>query len=1169
MPRPSWLERVLFVVAGILVVIGLSELAGWWLNFRQPWPAYAPMRQIEAAAFALLGLAVLARLIGWRAAEWLAFLPTVWALPALAFGVLDRGGAPTAGALSDPLWDAFGAPGRTATLTAACVLLGSIPLVLHALKPKSRFGVFCEAAVGSLLVGFAISTLLGYEAGQATVFDWGDGAPISPATAAGLLFLGLCLLMLAWRDDRGTGSGAWASMTAIVVPLMVTLTLWIGLREREIAYVDTRTQAAMDKFLQAADTSIEHQLNAFERFGRKWAETQSESLEARQLDAAAQMNESNPLGCVSIESLDLEGRVRWVFPANAAAGTYNLAATGARLAAMEQAKKDGRTAISATTEVIQILGFNGRRGPGFVLVTPVARPGEGTDFVMAEFLYDAFFSAIAAEQLKLGDDYHFSVSIAGEPVFEGGAARAPGERYTVNRVYPLFDRRLYLTAVPSQAELAQDLHPMASLALVSGLSLTALLALSVSLGRGASLGRRAAERSNQRLQAENEERRRVEERLKVSDERLRLALDSTEIGIFEWNVSAGRVFYSSGLWVMLGYDPAKMPATLETWQSLLHPDDLAGFSSRLKTLRQGIETTVVTESRVKSGSGEWRWIYTRAKCVTFDAERRPIRLIGTVQDVTARVESEHQLRRAKSEADAASRAKSEFLASMSHEIRTPLNGIIGMASLMMDTELVPKQRDYIDTIRASSDALLEIVNEILDFSKVESGKLEIENAPFGLAPCLEEALDLVAKAANEKNLEIGYSIAPDVPAWIRGDATRLWQVVSNLLNNGVKFTPSGSVSVEVRRGAAAAPGRICLEFIVRDTGIGIAPDRMNRLFKPFSQVDSSTTRRYGGTGLGLAICDRLCQLMGGSIKLESTVDVGSVFTFTILTEQAAPPADAPAIPPPPAPLKGATVLCVSGNVTTQTRLRSLLSSWGVQGLFVPSAAAVGGAAAGLAPRPAMLIVDQTTVATVSPLDELTRYRCPTLMLVPYGRVPLLSRDPRPVGTVSKPIKNAAFFQEVVRLFAEGRRKEPVEPPEEPKIAPEMSLKVLLAEDNIVNQKVALGFLARLGYHADVAANGAQAVEMIEKHEYDLVLMDLQMPVMDGLEACREIHARLPAGRIPKIIAVTANALLTDRDRCLAAGMDDYIAKPVKLDELSAAIKRQCGHLAKPAESAGG
>ena len=1166
MPRPSWLERVLFVAAGVLVVIGLSELAGWWLNLKQAWPAYTPMRQIEAAAFVMLGLVVLARLIGWRAAEWLGFLPMIWAVPALAYGLLDRNGAPASGFLPDPFWDAFGSSGRTAILTASGVLLGSITLGLHGLKPKSRFGVFCEAAVGSLLVGAAVSMIVGYQTGQTTVFDWGDGAPVSPTTAAGLLLLGLCLLLLAWRDDRGAGPAAWASMTAIVVPLMVTLTLWIGLRDREIAYVDTRTQAAMDKFLQAADTSIEHQLNAFERFGRKWADTPSETREAREMDAAAQMKESSPLGCVSIESLDPDGRVRWVFPANAAAGTYDQAATGPRLAAMDQARKDGRTAISATTDVVQISGYNGRRGPGFLLVTPVPRPGQGTDFVVAEFLYDTFFSAIAAEQLKLGDDYHFSVSIAGAPVFEGGAVRPSGDRYTVNRVYPLFDRRLFMTAAPSATELAQDLHPMAALALISGLSLTALLALSVSLGRGASLGRRAAELSNQRLQAENEERRRVEDRLKVSDERLRLALDSTEIGIFEWNVPAARVFYSAGLWVMLGYDPAKMPATPDTWQSLLHPDDVATFDSRLRTLRQGVETTVVSESRVRSGSGDWRWIYTRAKCITFDSKRRPVRLIGTVQDVTARVESEHQLRRAKSEADAASRAKSEFLASMSHEIRTPLNGIIGMASLMMDTELEPKQRDYIDTIRESGDALLDIVNEILDFSKVESGKLEIENVPFGLAPCLEEALDLVAKAANKKNLEIGYSVAADVPAWITGDATRLWQVVSNLVNNGVKFTPSGSVSVEVRRGGPAPAGRICLEFIVRDTGIGIAPDRMNRLFKPFSQVDSSTTRRYGGTGLGLAICERLCQLMGGSVKVDSTVDVGSTFTFTIMTEQATPPADTPGIPSPPASLKSGPVLCISGNTTTQARLRSLLSDWGVSGLFAPSAAAEGGMAWSSTARPAMLIVDQLAVDATSQLDELTRYRCPTLVLVPYGRVPLLSRDPRPVGVLSKPIKNDAFFQEVIHLFAEERKKAPVELPEDQRISPELPLKVLLAEDNIVNQKVALGFLARLGYHADLASNGAQAVSMMEKHAYDLVLMDLQMPEMDGLEACREIHARMPAERVPKIIALTANALLTDRNRCLAAGMDDYIAKPVKLNELSAAIKRQCGHLAKSAES---
>jgi PAS domain S-box-containing protein len=1164
-PRRSLLERVLFGLAGILVLIGLGVFAGGWLNLGQLWPEYAPMGRFEAAAFILFGLGVLARLTGRRAAEWIGFLPAILALPPLAYGLLDRGGAPAAGLVTNSIWDLFGPAGQTATLTGACILLGGLPLGIHAWKREFRFGVFCEVAAGSLLIGVAISTLLGYAAGQTAVFNWGNRAPISPATAVGILFLGVCLLILAWRDDREAGPAAWAPVAAVVVPLMVTLTLWIGLREREIAYADSRTQAAVDKFLQAADTSIEHQLSTFERFARKWADTPSETDEAREADDSVQMGESGPLGCVSIELVDSTGNARLVFPRSAAIA-FGEAASGARRAAIDQARKDGRTEISATTEVVLFTGDTGRRGPGFVVAAPIVRPGQETSFVTADFLYESFFSAIASGQVQFGDDYHFSVSIAGEQVFDGGSAKAPGDLFTVSKGATLFDRRLFLTATPSAAELAQDMHPMASLALISGLSLTALLALSAGLARGAAMGRRSAELSNRRLREENEERRRVEDRLKVSDERLRLALDSTEIGIFEWDLLSGRVFYSAGLWAMLGYDPARMPATLDTWQSLLHPDDTSTFESRIQTLRQGTSTTVTSESRIRSNSGDWRWIQTRAKSVGLDPGRRHARVIGTVQDVTARVEFEHQLRRAKSEADAASRAKSEFLASMSHEIRTPLNGIIGMTSLMMDTELAAAQRDYVETIRNSGDALLDIVNEILDFSKIESGKLEIEHVPFALAPCLEEAIDLVAKVAEEKKLELGYCIAPDVPPWITGDATRLWQVVSNLVNNGVKFTSSGSVSLEVRRGAAAPAGRICLEFAVRDTGIGIPPERMSRLFKPFSQGDSSTTRRFGGTGLGLAICERLCNLMGGGVQVESTVDVGSTFTFTIMVGEAAPPAEAPGLPPLPPALRGASVLCISGNSTIRTRLQALLDEWGVTGLFAPNAAAAV-EMAGVKARPALLVVDQAAVATVAVLDELTIFRCPAVVLVPFGRTPLPSKDPRAVGVVSKPLKNAAFFQEVVRILVERRRAEPVEVSDEPKFASEYPLKVLLVEDNLVNQKVALGLLTRLGYHADWAANGLQALAMMEKQAYDLVLMDLQMPEMDGLEACREIHARFPAERIPKIVALTANALMSDRERCLAAGMHDYIAKPVKLQEVAAAIRRQFGNSPKPPKSA--
>ena len=598
--------------------------------------------------------------------------------------------------------------------------------------------------------------------------------------------------------------------------------------------------------------------------------------------------------------------------------------------------------------------------------------------------------------------------------------------------------------------------------------------------------------------------------------------------------------------------PLAQVATSGTWFDWIHPDDREEVEAQWRSLDGGIGAFQGVEFRMSRPDGEWEWLYSRVTMLTGDAGGAPLQVLVTVTVVTERKMYEQELKTARTRAEESVRAKSDFLANMSHEIRTPLNAVVGMASLLDETTLTTEQHEFVNTIRLSSEALLALISDILDFSKIESPAFALELGACDLERLLTQIVDLVSLEVNRKGLELICEIDGSVPPAVRTDEHRLRQILLNLIGNAIKFTDRGEIVVNLRA-EPLAPGEARLWLTVSDTGIGVPEELQGAIFEQFAQADSSHTRRFGGIGLGLAISRRLARVMGGDISVASRPGGGSTFTCHVAVRYDERVGVSRKLPD----RAGQSVLLVHQSAAVRAFLTKHLRAWG---LAVQAAATLHEANAlregGM--TPVLVMVDQVLVESVdsAALDALTGPAHLLVLISPQDRA---ARDRfasrAATGIVNKPVMAQALWN-ILSAQAQSRPL-PATAPEPPAAAEGeiRAARILVAEDNLVNQKVILRILQRGGYEVDVVANGAEAVDAIATGAYDVIFMDVQMPVMDGLQATRTIRSLPELARQPYIIALTAAATEVDRHACLTAGMDDFIAKPAQAKDLLGAVER--------------
>ncbi len=1137
-------------LGGASAALGLVVIAGWHAHLPavvQLHASFPAMQYFTAVCFVLGGLGLLAAALRWRnAAASLGGIVSAlgWAtLAEYVFGI-DLG--------VDRLMDAYlSTPAlhthRMSPIAAiAFGTLGAV-LILVTGSRRSKWMAAVAALFSSLTIALAAMVAFGYATKLTGAYTWGQTTGMALHAAVGVLALALGEFALAWRASARSATPRWLPLAVGLAGVTLSGGIWQALlvEQRQNMALALRADAAT--VTNAVAVRFESPVRSLSRMVERWEYSGAPAAGVWENDAANYVHDYP--GLRALEWVDTSYQARWVVPAagNEAMLDRDPLDESRRRVAFE------RAGVLHRAVVTRPIGLN-KGGRGVLVVLPIEYHGHLEGFIVGILAIKPLFESILPASLAPGSS--IAVFEDGDVIYQRGSEPLHPDWITES-VIDISGAHLKVRVAPSPSLVAMRKSNFPTVVLAAGVVFALLMALTVFLAQQQVLRAKELDASNRTMQRAMAERQDAEE----ATARFAAILEATT-DFVAISSPKGEVLYVNRAGRRMA--------------GLTDGADVTGSRFTDYYSKEAAATMLTEAVPIAIREGAWSGESTLLDCDRNElavsqvilAHQGPdgtLRFLSSVmRDITERKLVESELMKAKDAAEAATRAKSEFLAVMSHEIRTPMNGVMGMTSLLLDTDLTATQRHFAETIRTSGDSLLTVINDILDFSKIEAGKMVFEMADFDLREVVEGTLELLSERAQVKGIELAGFVHPETPLHLRGDSGRLRQVLMNLAGNAIKFTEHGEVIVRVSQ-EEESDGQTTLRFEVRDTGIGISPEAQAGLFQPFQQADGSTTRRYGGTGLGLAIARQLVELMHGRIWVESEPGRGSTFLFTTRLERRPEPVDA--IPRQTIDVAGLRVLVVDDNATNREILSSQLDAWqmrnqcaedGMSALRWLHAANASG-------DPFKLAILDMQMPGIDGLELARRIRSEPessgirlILLTSLGQPVdpgVLSALGIPVCLV-KPVRQSLLFDCIASTLTGQThviRPVPVE-----RSLPERihAVRILLAEDNIVNQQVALGQLRKLGYSADTVANGLEALEALQRISYDVVLMDCMMPELDGYGASAEIRRREAGGaRAVHIIAMTANAMQGDRERCLAAGMNDYLSKPVRTAELQRALER--------------